>query len=98
MTTAITKNAAKYRLEKTTTPENLELRFMGDRGHVVTFGEYVLVTGYYYNPGHNSYYAAVYKFATAKHNCEGRVDLITVSEETFVDDGHALMWAMSQAK
>ena len=98
MTTTITKNAAKYRLELATTPENLELRFMGGRGHAVTFNEYVLITGYYYNPGCGSYYAAVYKFATAKHTCEDRVDLITVSEETFVDDGHALMWAMSQAK
>ncbi len=92
------KTAAKadtYRLQRTTTPENLETRLMGDRGTILTFGDRILVAGYYYNPNGHSYYGATYRFTTADHTCEGRVELVSISEDTFEDNGHAIAWAMA---
>ncbi len=90
-----TNKASTYRLPTTTTPENLETRLMGDRGSILTFGDRILVAGYYYNPNGRSYYGAVYRFTTADHTCEGRVELVSISEDTFEDNGHAIAWAMA---
>ena len=29
------------------------------------------------------------------HTCEGRVELVSISEDTFEDNGHAIAWAMA---
>ena len=92
------KTAAKadtYRLQRATTPEGLELKMMHGGGAILTFGDRILVAGYYYNPNGRSYYGATYRFATADHTCEGEVELIRISEDTFEDNGHASAWAMA---
>lgn len=92
-----TDKATAYRLQKATTPESLEARMMNDGGTVLNFGCYVLAAGYYYDPNGRSYYGALYRFTTADHTCEGRIELASVSSETFADNGHAIAWAMSKA-
>ena len=93
------KNTANtYRLPQATTPENLEMRMMHDSGTVLNFGSYILIAGYYYNPNGRSYYGALYRFTTADHTCEGEIKLVSISEDTFTDNGHAIAWAMSKAK
>lgn len=89
-----TKNAAladTRRLAANTTPENLE----GSYSTVLTFGDKVLIAGYYYRPDHKNYYGAIYTFTTADHTCEGKVQLVTTSEETFEDNGHAIAWCIA---
>ena len=44
-----------------------------------------------------NYYSALYRFTTADHTCEGKVKLVTTSDEQFEDNGHAIAWAMSKA-
>ena len=85
---------SRYRLNSTTTPESLAMGF----STVLAFGEFTLVAGYYYNPNGNDYYAAIYRFTTADHTCEGEVELVAVSAETFKDNGHAIAWAIDQTK
>lgn len=38
---------------------------------------------------------ATYRFTIADHTCEGRVELVSISEDTFEDNGHAIAWAMA---
>ena len=93
------KTAAKadaYRLQRVTTPEELEMKMMHNGGVVITFGDRILIAGYYYQPSGECFYAAIYRFTTADHTCEGAVKLVTVSQETFADNGHALAWCMAQ--
>ena len=92
------KTAAKadtYRLQRATTPEDLELKMMHGGGTILTFGDRILVAGYFYDPNGRSYYGATYRFTTADHTCEGRVELVSISEDTFEDNGHAIAWAMA---
>lgn len=97
----MTKNTAAkaetYRLPTTTTPESLEMRLMHNSGTILTFGEFTLAAGYSYDPSGRSYYGAIYRFTTADHTCEGEIKLVSVSDETFKDNGHAIAWAMSKA-
>ncbi len=95
MKTTNTNKASTYRLPTTTSPENLETRLMGNRGTILTFGDRILVAGYFYNPNGRCYFAATYRFTTADHTCEGRVELVSISEDTFEDNGHAIAWAMA---
>ena len=87
--------ADTYRLQRTTTPENLEMRLMNNCGTILTFGDRILVAGYYYAPNGRCYYGAPYRFTTADHTCEGRVELVSISEDTFEDNGHAIAWVMA---
>lgn len=92
------KTAAKadtYRLQRATTPEDLELKMMHGGGAILTFGDRILVAGYYYNPNGRGYYGATYRFTTADHTCEGEIELVSISEDTFEDNGHAIAWAMA---
>ena len=92
------KTAAKadtYRLQRATTPEDLEMKMMHGGGAILTFGDRILVAGYYYNPNGRCYYGATYRFTTADHTCEGRVELVSISEDIFEDNGHAIAWAMA---
>ena len=88
----IEKRAKEYRLPMTSTPENLEMSF----SKLLTFGNKVLVAGYFYTYKGNCYYGAAYEFTGSNHTCEGEVKLTAVSEERFEDDGHAIAWAMQQ--
>lgn len=77
--------AATYRLPNPSTAEDLELR-----GHtVLSFGENVLVTGYY-----DGYFSAIYEHLDNDLSCEGPLGLLEISEEQFEDDGHAIQWAI----
>ncbi len=95
MKTINTNKASTYRLPATTTPENLETRLMGDRGTILTFGDRILVAGYFYNPNGRCYYGATYRFTTADHTIEGEIKLTAIAEDTFEDNGHAIAWAMA---
>ena len=82
-----------YRLPNPTTPEDLESRW----SKVLTFGDRVLLAGYYYN-GKNKpcYFGATYEFLTDDTTCEGTIGLRAASEVEFEDDGHAILWAAQQ--
>ena len=47
-------NAKTYRIPTTTTPEDLEMKRALDNGAILTFGDRILVAGYYYNPNGRS--------------------------------------------
>ena len=82
-----------YRLPKTTTPENLELHW----NKILNYGNKVLLAGHYYNgAGNPSFFGATYEFITDDTSCEGLIELIAASEVKFMDDGHAIAWAMQQ--
>lgn len=82
----------KLRLSSHSTLEDLECGFGIS---ALTFGDKVLVAGYYCN-GKKSYYGAVYEFLTDDKSCEGEIGLYAVSEVEFEDNGHAIQWAMQQ--
>lgn len=91
----MTDKANTYQLQKATTAECLEMKLMHSGGSILTFGDRILVAGYFYNPNGRCYYGATYRFTTADHTCEGRVELEGISEDTFEDNGHAIAWAMA---
>ncbi len=93
MNSTTAAKADARRLPTFSTPENLEMSF----STVLSFGEYTLVAGYYYMGDGKNYYSALYRFTTADHTCEGKVKLVTTSDEQFEDNGHAIAWAMSKA-
>ena len=82
-----------YRLPNPTTPEDLECCW----SKVLNFGDRVLLAGYYYN-GLNrpSFFGAVYEHLDDDFTCEGTIGLRAVSDVEFMDDGHAIAWAMQQ--
>jgi hypothetical protein len=96
MKKATAQKAKTYRLPETTTPEMLEMRLMNDRGSILTFGDHILAAGYFYDPNGRCYYGATYRFTTEDHTCEGEIKLVSISGETFLDNGHAIAWAMQQ--
>ncbi len=89
--------AETYRLPTATTPEDLEMRLAHNRGTILTYSDRILVAGYFYNPNGRSYYGAAYRFTTTDHTCEGRIELVSISEDTFEDNGHAIAWAMASS-
>lgn len=91
-----TAKANTYRLPTSTTPENLEMKLMYDSGVILTFNDRILVAGYFYDPSGRSYYGATYRFTTSDHTIEGEIELVSISEDTFEDNGHAIAWAMAQ--
>lgn len=81
-----------YRLPNPTTPEDLESHW----NKVLTFGDKILVAGYYYNgKGKPSYFGAIYEFLTSDTSCEGAIGIRAASDVEFFDDGHAIAWAMT---
>ena len=89
----INEGMRTYRLPNPTTPEDLETRW----SKVLTFGDKVVMAGYYYN-GKNkpSYFGACYEFLTDDRTCEGAIGLMAVSAVEHADDGSAVLWAMQQ--
>ena len=47
--------------------------------------------------GKPSYYGAVYEFLSDDTSCEGEIGIREVSGVDFMDEGHALEWAMKNA-
>ncbi len=85
--TSLEKKARTYRPPETTTSEDLGCGW----SIVINFGNKVLVAGCYYSgPKANDYYAAIYEHTTADKSCEGEIRLVTISDELFADNGHAL--------
>ena len=83
-----------YRLPNPTTSEDLECRW----SKTLRFGDKVILAGHYYNgAGKPSYYGAVYEFLTEDTGCEAEIGLREVSGVDFMDEGHALEWAMKNA-
>jgi len=88
----------KYRLPNPATPEDLEMRYSGMDGCVLSFGDRILVAGFYWNgPGKPSYFAATFEYLEdGEHDCEDLIGLRAASDVEFYDDGHAIAWAMQQ--
>lgn len=90
------KKARAYRLPVTSTPENLETRFFTEMAVFLTFGDRILMSGYWYSGRDQaSYFGAVYEFATDNHTIEGEIKLAAVSDQMFIDNGHAIAWALA---
>ena len=86
-----------YRLPNPTTLEDLEGRFSGMDGKMLTFSDKVVITGYYWNgPGKPCYYGAVYEWLGEDHSCEGAVGLREVSDVEFEHDGDAVVWGIGR--
>ena len=93
----ITGAIRTYRLQSPSTPEDLEARFWGMDGKMLTFADKVVITGYYYNgPGKPCYYGAVYQWLGEDHSCEGAVGLREVSDVEFEHDGDAVVWGIGR--
>lgn len=88
------ERARPYRLPNPSTPEDLECRW----SKTLRFGDKVILAGHYYNgAGKPSYYGAVYEFLSDDTGCEAEIGLREVSGVDFMDEGHALEWAMKKA-
>ena len=90
----MTERARTYRLPNPTTPEDLECRW----SKTLRFGDKVILAGHYYNgAGKPSYYGAVYEFLTENTGYEAEIGLREVSGVDYMDEGHAIEWAMKNA-
>ena len=87
----ISEGMKTFRLPNPTTAEDLEM----DWGKVLTYGDKVLLAGYYYQYGSQHYFGAVYEHLDDDMTCEGTLGLRAVSDVEFEDDGHAMAWAMT---
>lgn len=86
-----------YRLPNPSTPEDLETRFSGMDGKMITFTDKIVIAGHYYNgPGKPCYFGAVYEWLDEDHSCEGAVGLQAVSGVEFEHDGDAVVWGIGQ--
>lgn len=93
----INEGMKNYRLSNPSTLEDLEMQFSDMDGKVLSFGDKVLVAGYFWNgPGQPCYFGAVYEHLDDDMSCEGTLGLAEVSEVEFEDDGHAIAWAMQK--
>lgn len=91
--TEMMKRANTYRLPNPTTQEDLECRW----SKTLTFGDKVIMAGYYYNGMHKPcYFGAVYEHLDDDLSCEGAIGLHEVSGVEFNDDGSAIAWALAQ--
>ncbi len=88
----INEGMKTFRLPNPTTAEDLELSW----GKILTYGDKVLLAGYYYQYGGQHYFGAVYEHLDDDMTCEGTLGLRAVSDVEFEDDGHAMAWAMQQ--
>ena len=86
-----------YRLPNPSTPEDLESRFSGMDGKMLTFADKIVIAGHYYNgPGKPCYFGAVYEWLGEDHSCEGAVGIRAVSGVEFEHDGDAVVWGIGQ--
>ena len=95
MTNYTAQKAKTYRLEATSTPENLEGRFSCGDGKTIAFGNLTIIAGYFYiGPKANSYFWAAYR---NEGGIEDSTNLEAVSNDLYEDDGHALQAAFNWA-
>lgn len=93
----ITEATRTYRLPNPSTPEDLEARFSGMDGKMITFADRIVITGHYYNgPGKPCYFGAVCEWLDDDHSCEGTVGIRAVSGVKFEHDGDAVVWGIGQ--
>ena len=83
-------------LPNMTSMERLAGRITAGEGAVLKFGDHVLVTDRVWG----GFMAGVYEFLETPEEAdcdeyECRLNLIAMSEDTFADGGHAIMWAAS---
>ena len=88
----------RYRLPNTTTMENLSMQVSAGEGAVLRFGDKVLVTDHAWK----GFIAGVYEFIedeeeTGLSYVECRLNLISMSNETFPDGGSAIQWVLQEA-
>lgn len=88
----ISEGMRELGLPNPTTAEDLEKRW----SKVLTYGDHILLAGYYHQWKRPSYFGAVYEFLTDDQTCEGMLGLREVSNVEFDDDGHAIAWAIAQ--
>ena len=89
----INEAMSTYRLPNPTTIEDLECNHTRSN-RILTFGDKVVIAGYYYNYKAHCWFGVTYEFLTDDHTCEGAIGLRAASEVEFEDDGHAILWAM----
>lgn len=85
-----------YRLPNTSTMENLSMQVSAGEGAVLRFGDKVLVTDHAWK----GFVAGVYEFIDDEEEfsyVECRLNLISISSETFQDGGSAIQWALQEA-
>ena len=93
----ITEAMRTCRLQNPSTPEDLESRFSGMDGKMLTFADKIVITGHYYNgSGKPCYYGAVYEWLGEDHSCEGAIGLRAVSDVVFEHDGDAVAWGIGR--
>ena len=87
----------EFRLPNPTTPEDLEMRFRGMDGTVLTYGDKIILAGYYWNgPGEPCYFAAAYEnLDEGELDGESTIGLLGATPANHKDDGHAIAWAIS---
>ena len=86
--------AKEYRLPLKSTQEGLEC----DWETVLRYGDRILLAGHWYNPDGKSWIAAVYEFLDDNETSdEDFIGIREVAEERFMDNGHAIAWAIQNA-
>ena len=83
-------------MPKTTTMIQLQSALAWNATTLI-FDDYVLVAANNYTQDKMVYHGALFRFTTNVHNVCGEIELVSVSDKTFKDDGHAIAWAMSEA-
>lgn len=81
-----------------TTIEKLQMKVSGSYGVVLKYGKRVLVSDCHYKGG---FTAEIYEMVDDPHetglaDIECRLVLIETATERFIDNGHAIAWAMSR--
>ena len=75
------------------------MRFYSDRATFVKFDNLLLMAGYFYNgPREKDYFSAIYEITDITKDGEEKIRLVKISDDFFVDNGHALAWAMGIRK
>ena len=83
----------KYWLVNPDTPEDLETR--RPFAKVLKYGDKIMMTDSFFNGFNNpSYFVVIYDFLTEDHSCEGLMEISMINEELFIDEGHAIAWAI----
>lgn len=85
------KEAKEHRLPLVTTPKELGTYW----SKILTYGNKIVMAGNFSErPGKPHYFGAAYEFTTDDQSAEGEIQLTAISGLEFMDDGHAIAWAM----
>ena len=86
------RKAKTFRLPLKSTPEDLATSWL----HVIRFGSFTLLAGYYYMGLKPCWFGAVYVFSGSGAEVDSPVDLLYLSNVEFFDEGHAIQWCLDQ--